>query len=76
VDSTGRDSTVFGALVVDDSTAVVHGVLIYEQPRRGDFPRLGTLADSARSVPLYGLRVNWPSLSNPKCPLFGSPGAS
>ena len=74
VDSTGRDSTVFGVLVVDDSTAIVHGVLIYDRPRPpGDYPRLGTLTDPERAVPLYGLRVNWPALSNPKCPLLGNP---
>jgi hypothetical protein len=74
VDSSGRDSTVYGLLLVDDSTAVVHGVLIYEQPRPpGDYPRLGTLTDPQRAVPLYGLRVNWAMVSNAKCPLLGSP---
>ncbi|HMA43491.1 MAG TPA: hypothetical protein VKO86_05720 [Gemmatimonadales bacterium] len=72
VDTTGRDSTVFGVLVVDDSTAIVHGVLIYERPRPpADYPRVGTLTDARRAVPLYGLRVNWRDLSNPRCPLFG-----
>jgi len=74
VDSTGRDSTVFGVLLVDDSTAVVHGVLIYEQPRPpSGYARVGTLADYQRAVPLYGLRVSWSTVSNAKCPLLGSP---
>lgn len=76
VDSSGRDSTVYGLLLVDDSTAVVRGVLIYEQPRPpGDYPRLGTLTDPERAVPLYGLRVNWGTVSNAKCPLLGSPAS-
>ena len=74
VDSTGSDSTVFGVLLVDDSTAVVQGVLIYERDRPpAEYPRVGTLADPRRAVPLYGLRVNWKDLSNPRCPLLGSP---
>lgn len=74
VDSSGRDSTVFGVLLVDDSTAVVYGVLVYERPRPpADYPRVGTLSDPRRAIPIYGLRVNWRDLSNPRCPLFGTP---
>ena len=74
VDSSGRDSTVFGVLLVDDSTAVVYGVLVYERPRPpADYPRVGTLSDPRRAIPIYGLRVNWRDLSNPRCPLFGNP---
>jgi hypothetical protein len=74
MDSTGRDSTVYGVLVVDDSTAVVQGVLIYDRPRPPEgFTRLGSLMDPERSIPLYGLRLNWSAVSNARCPLFGSP---
>lgn len=74
VDTSGRDSTVFGVLLVDDSTAIVQGVLVFERPRPpADYPRLGTLSDPQRAIPIYGLRVNWRDLSNPHCPLFGSP---
>jgi hypothetical protein len=74
VDTNGRDSTVFGVLLVDDSTAIVHGVLIYERPRPpAEYPRVGSLSDARRAIPVYGLRVNWRDLSNPRCPLFGSP---
>lgn len=72
VDSTGRDSTVFALLLVDDSTAVVHGVLLYERDRPpAEYPRLGVVTSGSRSVPLYGLRLNWASVSNPRCPLLG-----
>lgn len=74
VDSTGRDSTVYGVLLVDDSTAIVHGVLIYEQKRPPEqYPRVGTLTDPRHSIPVYGLRVSWREVSNPRCPLFGNP---
>jgi hypothetical protein len=76
VDSTGRDSSVFGVLLVDDSTAIVRGVLIYEGERPSSgYPRVGTLVDSQRTVPLYGLRVSWQAVSNPRCPLLGNPTA-
>ena len=74
VDSTGRDSTVFGVLLVDDSTATVQGVLIFDRPRPPkDYPEIGRLADADRSVPFYGARVNWASVSNARCPLLGKP---
>lgn len=74
VDTTGRDSTVFGVLLVDDSTATVQGVLVFDRPRPPrEFPEIGRLADGERSVPFYGARVNWGSVSNPRCPLLGKP---
>ena len=74
VDSTGRDSTVFGVLLVDDSTATVQGVLIFDRPRAPkEYPQIGRVADGERSVPLYGARVNWASVSNARCPLLGKP---
>ncbi len=74
VDSTGRDSTVFGVLLVDDSTATVQGVLIFERPRPPkEYPPIGRLVDGQRSVPFYGARVNWASVSNARCPLLGKP---
>lgn len=73
-DTNGRDSTVFGVLLVDDSTATVQGVLIFDRPRPpSDFPQIGRLVDADRSVPFYGARVNWSSVSNPRCPLLGKP---
>jgi hypothetical protein len=75
MDSAGRDTAVFGVLLVDDSTALVHGVLIYDRPRPGGYPRIGTLVDAQRSVPVYGLRVSWSGVSNPRCPLLGDPTA-
>ena len=76
-DSTTHDSTVFGVLLVDDSTATVQGVLIFERPRPPkEFPQIGRLADQDRSVPFYGARLNWANVSNPRCPLLGKPAKS
>lgn len=71
-DSTRRDSSVFALLLVDDSTNVVEGVLVYAGDRPpADYPRLGMMVGNDQAVPLYGLRLNWATVSNPRCPLLG-----
>jgi hypothetical protein len=67
------DSTAYALLVVDDSTQRAQGVLLYESRRPPPtYPQIGTLAAGERtSVPLYGVRVSWASVSNPRCPLLG-----
>jgi hypothetical protein len=73
-DSTRRDSSVFGLLVVDDSTDVVKGVLVYAGRRPPkEYPRLGTIVGEDQVVPLYGVRLDWSAISNPRCPLLGPP---
>lgn len=68
------DSTVYALLVVDDSTQRAQGVLIYESRRPPtDYPNIGQLTAGDRTIPLYGVRVEWANVSNPRCPLFGSP---
>ncbi|HXV85554.1 MAG TPA: hypothetical protein VD793_02590 [Gemmatimonadales bacterium] len=62
----------FGLLLVDDSTETPRGVLIYETEPPGGYPRMGTVAGAAATIPLFGLRVHWPSLNAPKCPLFAT----
>jgi hypothetical protein len=67
------DSTVYGLLVVDDSSERVIGLLVYEglsPPKQ--YPRIGVVAHDAVTVPLFGVRVNWASIYNPRCPLLGS----
>lgn len=61
----------FGLLVVDDSTQRVQGVVLYESEVPRDFPQLGTVASAGKAIPLYGVRVDWASMSNPRCPLLG-----
>lgn len=62
----------FGLLVVDDSTQRVAGVLLYGSstvPRQRTV--LGTVTGGNQSLPLYGVRVHWVELNNPRCPLLG-----
>ena len=67
------DTTAYGILVVDDSTQRAEGVLIYESHRPPDgYPSIGTLTSADRTMPLYGVRVDWANVSNPKCPLLGA----
>lgn len=68
------DSTVYGLLVVDDSSERVVGLLVYEgiAPPK-DFPRIGVVAHEAVTIPLFGVRVNWAKIYNPRCPLLDSP---
>ena len=68
------DSTAYALLVVDDSTQRAQGVLIYESRRPPEgYPSIGALTGEDRTIPLYGVRVDWASVSNPKCPLLGAP---
>lgn len=68
------DTTVYALLVVDDSTQRAHGVLIYESVRPpATYPQLGVVTWADKSIPLYGVRLDWASVSNPRCPLLGTP---
>lgn len=60
----------FGLLLVDDSLEVVRGVLIYEPELPPGFARIGTISTATTTLPLIGLRVHWPSLNAPRCPMF------
>jgi len=61
----------YGLLVVDDTSQRVQGVVIYESPAPKDYPKLGTVTAGDASIPLFGVRVDWAGVSNPKCPLLG-----
>jgi len=70
------DSTAYAVLVVDDSTQRAQGVLIYESRRPPEgYPSIGAVTGQDRTMPLYGVRVDWAGVSNPKCPLLGAPAA-
>jgi hypothetical protein len=62
----------YALLVVDDTSGRVEGVMIYDSqdPRA---VKLGTMTGpgGSNTVPLYGVRVDWNGVSNPKCPLLG-----
>ena len=61
----------YALLVMDDTSSRVEGVIIYESPAPKDYPKLGTVSSGDANVPLYGVRVDWTGVSNPKCPLLG-----
>jgi len=66
----------YGLVLVDDSSETVRGILILDQEVSGTPPvQLGTLTHGENSAPLYGVRVNWGSVSDPKCPLIRQPRA-
>ncbi|OLC05771.1 MAG: hypothetical protein AUH42_06815 [Gemmatimonadetes bacterium 13_1_40CM_70_11] len=71
------DTTTYGLLVVDDSTQRAQGVLVYESHRPPKtYPQLGTLTGADRTIPLYGVRVDWAGVNNPRCPLLGAAAPS
>jgi hypothetical protein len=61
----------FGLLVVDDTSQRVVGVLIYDAVAPQGRPELGYVTGGERSIPLFGVRVSWIDVSNPRCPLLG-----
>jgi hypothetical protein len=63
----------FGILIVDDSSEVVRGVLILDKEPQEGMPKLGTISGATSTIPLYGLRVNWGSVSDMRCPMFVPP---
>jgi hypothetical protein len=62
----------YGLLVVDDTSQRAMGVLVYESEEPKDHPRLGTVSGAGTTLNLYGVRVDWASVSNPRCPLLGA----
>ena len=63
----------YGLLVVDDTSHRAMGVLIYESEEPKQHTRLGTITGGAAALNLYGVRVDWASVSNPRCPILGAP---
>ena len=61
----------YGVLVVDDSTQRAQGVILYEPEAPKSLPQVGAVTGTDRSVPLFGVRVDWGGVSNPRCPLLG-----
>ena len=65
----------YGLLVVDDTSHRAMGVLFYESEEPKDHPNLGTVTGGTATVALYGVKVDWASVSNPKCPILGAPAS-
>ena len=63
----------YGLLVVDDTSQRAMGVLLLDQEEPANHPSIGTIVGGGTALNLYGVRVDWASVSNPRCPLFGGP---
>lgn len=61
----------YGLLVVDDTSQRAMGVLLLDQEEPARDPTIGTIIGGSTVLNLYGVRVDWASVSNPRCPLFG-----
>ena len=66
----------YGLLVVDDTSQRALGVLILDQEEPQDHPVIGTIIGGSAALNLYGVKVDWASVSNPRCPLFGGPAST
>jgi hypothetical protein len=62
----------YGLLVVDDTSQRAVGVLVYEGVEPRNYPHLGTITGGAARLNLYGVRVDWAGVSNPRCPILGA----
>src|SRR2546425_1084327 len=60
-----------GFLGGDDTTPRRVGVLFLDQEEPAGHPAIGTIIGGSTVLNLYGVRVDWASVSNPRCPLFG-----
>ena len=61
----------YGLLVVDDTSQRAMGVLFLDQEEPAGHPAIGTIIGGSTVLNLDGVRVDWASVSNPRCPLFG-----
>lgn len=60
----------FALALVDDSSQVLRGVLVFESDGPADYPQLGTISGASGMLPLYGMRIRWDAVSSERCPLF------
>jgi len=65
----------YGLLVVDDTSQRAMGVLVLDQEEPLRHPAIGTVIGGSTALNLYGVLVDWASVSNPRCPLFGGPAS-
>jgi hypothetical protein len=72
-----NDTMSYAVLVVDDTSQRAMGILVYETRRPpAEYPRVGIMEGGSVTIPVYGVRVEWSGVSNPRCPLLGAPPAS
>ena len=52
------------------------GVMVLDQEEPQRQPAIGSIVGGGAALNLYAVRVDWASVSNPRCPLFGPPTTS
>jgi hypothetical protein len=62
----------FAVTLVDDSSEVVQGVLVFENAGPADYPQIGTISSPTSTLPLYAMRITWSRVSDQRCPLFAA----
>jgi hypothetical protein len=62
----------FGLGLVDDSSEVFRGILIYDIEVPPAFPQVGGVAGERLVIPLFAFRVTWDAVNDPDCPLFAT----
>jgi len=72
----GFPSRGYGLLVVDDTSQRAMGVMVIDQEEPQRQPAIGSIVGGGAALNLYAVRVDWASVSNPRCPLFGPPTTS
>ena len=60
----------FAVVLVDDSSEVMRGVLIFDSDGPADYPQIGTISSATSTIPLYAMRITWSRVSDDRCPLF------
>ena len=60
----------------DDTSQRAMGVLVLDQEEPARHPAIGSIVGGGAVLNLYAVRVDWASVSNPRCPLFGPPTIS
>lgn len=65
----------YGLLVVDDTSQRAMGVMILDQEEPLNHPPIGAIIGGGTTLNLYGVRVDWASVNNPRCSLFGGPAS-
>jgi hypothetical protein len=63
----------FGVALVDDSSEVFRGVLIYDMDVPAAFTIIGGVAGTQFVIPMYAFRINWSAVNDLRCPIFSAP---
>lgn len=66
----------FGLALVDDSSEVFRGVVVFDPEPPQGYPEIGTISDATGTLPLFGLRIHWTSVNSEQCPLFPTDSAA